>query len=600
MVLNASKIGDLMKSQHFKVLVSLNTVSENMKCYSLLFRRWHPFIHYETFAWVVYGTFTILAVVDRFVWNVWPRETYSIGAGSAGSDFVDGLKAGPWAVQLYDAVARISGRFSIIALNLLVFTMSHTAYSWLAESWLARNVFDMHNYIEANRRLHKYNGILIAVMTLLHVWSIVFPCIFHGWHAQVVLGHFEWILSERGPEGFKEISTDSKTMSLQGDDVFRIVEMTILLGILLPLSIRWLSTRWHLGVQLHSLINILYFIDIVRRHTHPHSWIMNTPFFVLWIVDLTAGVYWRRERPEVFKRQLCDDYMLLIWNQARRSRTVGPKYYLRLEESSLMERAHVFTGFENRTNLDLIDGKPWSVCLVLRVYHSKRRPRLGKKDGCSHTQRVAELTNLDLWTWGPFVGEMSEKIRGSLESGNRNVTLVAGGSAVGYIFDAIQLSESLHGRITLTCLYTVRSVEMFDWVWRVFAHLLRNRTTKNVSVVVALTSGGDGSTQNLITEVEKGRLELIDLSDSTFGNDLTNRSRMCLQFGRLNFSEQIPDRNLVFFQGSWGLQKAVKRGCKDRKCILTAGPAYDKDLQRKQPLLHALKEKYSTRCGVVV
>ncbi len=209
--------------------------------------RCRPFIKYEFLVWLLYGAWTFLAIVDRFTWNVWPRETHRIGAGTAGSDFVGEvhfqLKEGPWAVKLYDAVARISGRYCIVALNLLFFTMCHTTYAWLSECWVARNLVDMRNYVKANRRLHNWNGIGIITMTLLHVWSIIFPSIVHGWRAQVVLGNFEWILSERGPKGFKDINVKTRTMTLQGDDVFRIVEMTLLLAILLPLTVKWLSTN---------------------------------------------------------------------------------------------------------------------------------------------------------------------------------------------------------------------------------------------------------------------------------------------------------------------------------------------------------------------
>lgn len=551
-------------------------------------QRYRPFIHYETFVWVVYGTFAVLAVVDRFVWNVWPRETYRIGTGTAGSDFVDGLKAGPWSVKMYDAVARISGRFDIVSLNLLLFTMSHTTYDWLSESWLARNVFDMRNYKEANRRLHKWNGIGLIVATLLHVWSIVFPCITHGWKAQVVLGHFEWILSERGPKGFKDINLETKTMSLQGDDVFRIIEMTILLAILLPLSVKWLSTRWHLGVQLHSVISILYFIDIVRRHTHPHSWILNTPFFLWWVGDVIAGVYLRREKPEIFRVHLSNDYMLLFWNQIRRSNTVGPKYYLKLEESSRLERAHVFTGFENRTNLNLIDGKCWSACLLVRVYHSKRRPRLGKKDSYSHTQRVAESTDLNLWTWGPFLGDMSEKVKVALE-GKRPVSLIAGGSAAGYIIDAIQKHGMDQLETPLTCLYTCRDPALFHWVSQVIAELLRKVAPENIHVIIALTDGGNADDQETADMVESKAREVADMSGrSSSSDDDREKSTLTVQYGRINFPKQIPGRNIVYFQGSGGLQKAVHTGCKVNRCRLVAGPAYDQDEKKKKNLLKAL------------
>lgn len=554
-------------------------------------KRFRPFIHYETFVWVVYGTFTILAVVDRFVWNVWPRQTYNIGAGSAGSDFVDGLQEGPWAVKFYDAFARISGRYTIFALNILLFTMSRTTYAWLAESWLARNIFDMRNYIKANLRLHKWNGILIVGMTLLHVWSIVFPSIFNGWHSRVVAGSFEWLLSERKPEGVSDIDNDIQTMTLQVDDVFRIVEMTVLLGILLPLSFHWMSTRWHFGVQLHSLISTVYFIDIVRRHTHPHSWILNTPFFFYRVIDVIIGMYWKREGPEVFKIHLSQDYLLLFWNQLGRSKTVGPEYFLKLKDSSLMERAHIFTGFENRTQLDLIDGKPWSACLVVRVYDNKRRPRLGKKDKYSHTKRVAESSNLDLWTWGPFIGDMSEKIRVNLESGARPVTLIAGGSGAGYIIDAIQLYTGLYKRTTLTCLYTIRDVEMFKWVSNVIAHLLRIVIKERVCVVVALTGGKQRNDQESVELVKRMQAEMEDLSSAGESDGELSRSKLYVQYGRLNFFKQIPDRNIVYFQGSGGLHDAVESGCKARKCRFIDGPAYDQDVNKKKNILHSLRLK---------
>ena len=52
-------------------------------------RRW---ISYELFQWTWFLVLTILAVADRFGWNVWPRQTYSIGAGSAGNDRMTGFK----------------------------------------------------------------------------------------------------------------------------------------------------------------------------------------------------------------------------------------------------------------------------------------------------------------------------------------------------------------------------------------------------------------------------------------------------------------------------------------------------------------------------
>jgi len=63
-------------------------------CGSQTKRDWR--IPYGPLHWVIFLSIVAVAVADRFVWNAWPRESYKIGAGTAGSDFVDGIKPGPW------------------------------------------------------------------------------------------------------------------------------------------------------------------------------------------------------------------------------------------------------------------------------------------------------------------------------------------------------------------------------------------------------------------------------------------------------------------------------------------------------------------------
>jgi hypothetical protein len=79
----------------------------------------------------------------------------------------------------------------------------------------------MSNAVHANLRLHKCNGIALCVLTLVHVWSILLPCVTHGWGARVIAGRFEWWLSERKPPGVKDVDFKHTTMNLQVDDVFR-------------------------------------------------------------------------------------------------------------------------------------------------------------------------------------------------------------------------------------------------------------------------------------------------------------------------------------------------------------------------------------------
>ena len=49
-------------------------------------RQKKPRVSYEAFVWFVFGVTTILAIVDRFTTNVWPRQMFTIGKGVAGKD----------------------------------------------------------------------------------------------------------------------------------------------------------------------------------------------------------------------------------------------------------------------------------------------------------------------------------------------------------------------------------------------------------------------------------------------------------------------------------------------------------------------------------
>ena len=91
--------------------------------------------------------------------------------------------------------------------------------------------------------------------------------------------------------------------------------MTLFLAILMPISVRWLARKWHLGIHFHNFIMLVYMIDIVRRHTHPHSWIFNLPVFVLYALDKVWGTWWMgRCEPDIVSRtHLSHDYLVVTW-----------------------------------------------------------------------------------------------------------------------------------------------------------------------------------------------------------------------------------------------------------------------------------------------
>lgn len=373
-------------------------------------------------------------------------------------------------------------------------------------------------------------GIALCVLTLIHVWSILLPCITHRWKAQVVPGSFEYPLSERTPPGFKDANVETQTMSLQVDDVFRMVEMTLLLGILVPLSIRWMDRCWHLGIQVHRFVSVLYFVDIVRRHSHPHSWVLNTPVFAIWILDKILSMSWRKiQRPSVNREKISSNYIVLYWknnavldNYATED-SVGSKYFMKLQPSSWMESRHPFTTFRKR---EARQENHFTSGAVIRVFHDDRKPRIGgKSESRSHTERMAkeEKLNTTLSVWGPFQGNVSSVIPKTMlhrdatclcihyGQQRKNLVMVGSGSAVNFMIDLMlhlkqyndddgTLRDDLEEIILL---FTTRDPELLTWVYVEMGAILcsidESSNSKNIndirrpniSIVLACTAVKD-------------------------------------------------------------------------------------------------------------
>jgi hypothetical protein len=153
------------------------------------------------------STITILAMTDRCTTNYWPRQAFHIGSRSAGNDQIDGFKPGPWSVVLYDIVARVSDRFSICCFNFKLISRHVTGIvncrilfcastsssfinvyydSWgpyygimdrIIVAW--KNCVDCSNIVWTNLRAHKWNGIALCILTMIHLWSILLPSLTH-------------------------------------------------------------------------------------------------------------------------------------------------------------------------------------------------------------------------------------------------------------------------------------------------------------------------------------------------------------------------------------------------------------------------------------
>ena len=97
---------------------------------------------------------------------------------------------------------------------------------------------------------------------------------------------------------------------------------------------------WHPGVQVHRFEKVLYCVDIVRRHSHRHSWILNTPIFAIWILDKVYSMKWRwNNEPNFICDKISDDYIALYWRNDRdmasnmekkEIMTVGSNYFMKM------------------------------------------------------------------------------------------------------------------------------------------------------------------------------------------------------------------------------------------------------------------------------
>lgn len=192
--------------------------------------------------------------------------------------------------------------------------------------------------------------------TLLHVWSIVFPGVFHGWKVVVAKGSFTPIFSESKPPGFKDVDFPNSTMMLQVDDVFRIALMSLILGPLMYYSYTTLSTNYRWGIRLHNVLSVLFFVDLLRRHTHPHCWVINLPMAFFLLVDkLWLAQILKHEQLNMNLFHISKDYICYYWQTAtlkdveKARLEIAKIYNLRTTTIfSNFERQHPFTTFQNR------------------------------------------------------------------------------------------------------------------------------------------------------------------------------------------------------------------------------------------------------------
>jgi len=234
----------------------------------------------------------LLSVASKFDWF---RE------GSKGME----VRQGPPSVRFYDVFGRASGRYILAGANLQLFFRMRHLHLWLSSTRLSRWVsFD--NYCGSLEEAHAWNGSAMAALVLLHVWSVLLPNLLDCWDFGIVAGEFAFPLSERKPPNFVDFNVATETISLQVDDVVRICLHTLIFVVFLPATLCIMSEHqvprdgspgedavhpsgYTSARTLHLCVALVFFVDLVRRHTAQLSWICNAPVLFLWAVDRVWG-----------------------------------------------------------------------------------------------------------------------------------------------------------------------------------------------------------------------------------------------------------------------------------------------------------------------
>ena len=412
---------------------------------------------YKLAFWVFYLVAMTLSVLDRFFTNLMQRRWFNQpGVGDSMT-----IKDGPWTVQFNDFFSKFSGRYTLVALCFLLFTMMHTTHFYLSTTWLGRLInFNDHN---GRTACHRWVGISQCAVTILHVWTVTFPGIFSGYTVIVNAGYFVWPLSEATPVGFKQANTTSEVMMMQVDDVYRLILMSIMMGPFIFLSVRWMATNYRFGIRLHQFMLVMYTIDIVRRHSHPRCWVFNIPFFLAWLVDLAVGHYYKHQRTFVDRVNLGENYMLVAWKSITESKfdTIADYFHLRVRCSCCTgERSHPFTTFKKRCNAmtDIFQvthpsnnkvlvksseaepkiagqnqpkfkGQDWDRVILLRTY---------TRNKLAHTKLMREAPELEMDFWGNFA---IDDIKRHVDCKD-DLILVGGGSGAAFLLDTLSYLAS--------------------------------------------------------------------------------------------------------------------------------------------------------------
>ena len=557
-------------------------------------------ITWEVFFWWTWVIGTLIWTVDRLAWNCWPRESFGEGFGSDKSPLTTELTS----TTIYNVLIRATGRLCTCTLSGLLVTSFREVFTFLQRLQDKRvlNFINFYGWAESNYRSHVILGKFIGVLTIVHVVVIFLPVVLSGW---------SHVIYRRGPTTLPLSETKTcpdfdyqlHVICLSTDDIIRFVLTLIVFLLIFPMSQSKLisNSNYNTSRFLHLFGSLWYCIDITRKKTHPHTWIINIPIIVLLLIDRIFS-WWLSKQTRATILQLDHDYLILELNDFNvDTETVAPTINLSLTELGKADYSHRLTVVsqcckkkrrcysEKEHKFDIAESfkEPLMPSDDTNPLSASTPSRIQRRN--SVLQCVTEEENQ---VWNPANPFMIVRVSKSetdpssctflnkrsataiLASGNpvRNVCvgvpvcsvyhqllfiegmppviLIASGSGASMLLDfmyyVVKNKISLLNNVKI--FYTSRSLPLFQFV----TDMLCEESVHNLEVSAALTAPG------------------YEYSPSHPTRDM--------QIGRMHVSDMLSDadsKTQVFFCGSYSLQKELTTLCNKYSLKLKHSHAFE-------------------------
>ena len=185
---------------------------------------------------------------------------------------------------------------------------------------------------------------------------------------------------------------------------------------------------------------------------------------------------------------------------------------------------------------------------------------------------------------------------------------MAGGSAIPFLIDALQLVVKCSSPCApLIGIFTCSDSGLYQFVNSAVASIIKLKPSAGIFVSLNLTHKGSNDLKELNSQTfdqirrknsMDQSLQGIDVSvcstsgqPTSEGSDLPisvskpalnmrSGSRLSNVFGRVNFTECIPNSSIVFLQGSAGMVNIATEAAKAKHCKVVKGASYDVDTNK--------------------